>query len=131
MLAFPQKKKPKINIIPLIDIIFLMLVFFMLATNFNKNFQINFKVGNQKEIIDKSINNNLMVLRIKSDKFYLEGKEINLKKLENNYLKIWDSLEIERIIILNDKKSSVQSLISLLDQLKKYELDNVNFSNEH
>ncbi len=130
MLAFPQKKKPKINIIPLIDIIFLMLVFFMLATNFNKNFQINFKVGNQKEIIDKSINNNLMVLRIKSDKFYLEGKEINLKKLENKYLKIWDSLEIERIIILNDKKSSVQSLISLLDQIKKYELDNVNFSNE-
>ena len=130
MLTPPQKKKPKINIIPLIDIIFLMLVFFMLATNFNKNFQINFEVGSQKEIIDKSINNNLMILRIKSDKFYIEGKEINLKDLENKYLKVWDSLKIEKIIILNDKESSVQTLISLLDQIKKYKLDNVNFSNE-
>ena len=107
-----------------------MLVFFMLATNFNKNFQINFEVGSQKEIIDKSINNNLMILRIKSDKFYIEGKEINLKDLENKYLKVWDSLKIEKIIILNDKESSVQTLISLLDQIKKYKLDNVNFSNE-
>ena len=130
MLTFPKKKKPKINIIPLIDIIFLMLVFFMLATNFNKNFQINFKVGNQKEIIDKSIDNNLMILRIKSDKFYLEGQEINLKELEDKYLKIWDSLKLDRIIILNDKKSSVQTLISLLDQIKKYKLDKINFSNE-
>ena len=130
MLTPPQKKKPKINIIPLIDIIFLMLVFFMLATNFNKNFQINFEVGSQKEIIDKSINNNLMILRIKSDKFYIDGKEINLKDLENKYLKVWDSLKIEKIIILNDKESSVQTLISLLDQIKKYKLDNVNFSNE-
>ena len=130
MLTFPKKKKPKINIIPLIDIIFLMLVFFMLATNFNKNFQINFKVGNQKEIIDKSIDNNLMILRIKSDKFYLEGQEINLKELEDKYLKIWDSLKLDRIIILNDNKSSVQTLISLLDQIKKYKLDNVYFSNE-
>ena len=130
MLTFPKKKKPKINIIPLIDIIFLMLVFFMLATNFNKNFQINFKVGNQKEIIDKSIDNNLMILRIKSDKFYLEGQEINLKELEDKYLKIWDSLKLDRIIILNDNKSSVQTLISLLDQIKKYKLDKINFSNE-
>ena len=34
--------KNKVNIIPLIDIIFLMLVFFMLATNFNKDKQIAF-----------------------------------------------------------------------------------------
>ena len=31
-----KKKNIKINIIPLIDIIFLMLVFFMLATNFSE-----------------------------------------------------------------------------------------------
>lgn len=130
MITFPKIKKSKINIIPLIDIIFLMLVFFMLATNFNKNFQINFEVSSQKEIIDRSIDKTLMILKIKSDKIYFKEKVINLKDLEDKYLKNWNSLNFERIIILNDKKSSVQSLISLLDEIKKYKLDNVNFSNE-
>ena len=39
-----RNKKQKINIIPLIDIIFLMLVFFMLATNFVKNEQVSLSV---------------------------------------------------------------------------------------
>ena len=130
MITFPKIKKSKINIIPLIDIIFLMLVFFMLATNFNKNFQINFEVSSQKEIIDRSIDKTLMILKIKSDKIYFKEKVINLKDLEDKYLKNWNSLNFDRIIILNDKKSSVQSLISLLDEIKKYKLDNVNFSNE-
>ena len=37
-----NRKKPKINIVPLIDIIFLMLVFFMLATNFERTKEVNF-----------------------------------------------------------------------------------------
>ena len=43
-----KRQSLKINIIPLIDIIFLMLVFFMLATNFDKNKQISFSVIKQK-----------------------------------------------------------------------------------
>ena len=49
MLAPHKKKNLKINIVPLIDIIFLMLVFFMLATNFDKSQEINFS-------IDKNLN---------------------------------------------------------------------------
>ncbi len=130
MITFPNKKRLRINIIPLIDIIFLMLVFFMLATNFNKNFQINFKVGSQKEVAEKSTDKKLMIIKIKSDKIYFRENEINLESLEDKYLKKWDSLNFEKIIILNDNKSSVQSLISILDQIKKYKLDNVYFSNE-
>ena len=40
MIEKTEKKNSKINIVPLIDIIFLMLVFFMLATNFDKSNQI-------------------------------------------------------------------------------------------
>ena len=39
-----EKKKIKINIIPLIDIIFLMLVFFMLATNFYEKRNMEFSI---------------------------------------------------------------------------------------
>ena len=50
-------KKNKVNIIPLIDIIFLMLVFFMLATNFSEHKEINFSSDSKKETINKTNEN--------------------------------------------------------------------------
>ena len=60
-----KKKNLKINIIPLIDIIFLMLVFFMLATNFTKNNEVSFSVNNQKQISNQQNKDQLMILYLK------------------------------------------------------------------
>ena len=49
-----KKKNIKINIIPLIDIIFLMLVFFMLATNFSEKKEISFNLKKNIEILNDS-----------------------------------------------------------------------------
>ncbi len=125
-----QKKSPRINIIPLIDIIFLMLVFFMLATNFSRNNEISFTLSNQKKVVNQLNKEKLMILNLKNDEIIFDDSSINLNDLEMNYLKKWRSLNYERIVILNDKRSSIQSLISLLDLIKKNKIKNVNFSNE-
>ena len=60
LFIFEKKNKLKVNIIPLIDIIFLMLVFFMLATNFSEDKRIDLSIQNnlaydQKESITLKI----------------------------------------------------------------------------
>ena len=72
-----KKKKLKINIIPLIDIIFLMLVFFMLATNFTRNNEVSFSVNNQKQISNQQNKDQLMILYLKKIKFFLKTKSLN------------------------------------------------------
>ena len=124
----PQKKQLKINIIPLIDIIFLMLVFFMLATNFTKNNQVSFSVNNQKQISNQQNKDQLMILYLKKDKIFFEDKIIKLKDLENKYFDDWNAQNFDKIVILNDKKSSIQVLFNLMDLIKKNQIENVNFS---
>tara|TARA_B100000900_G_C20222706_1_gene570546 strand:+ start:172 stop:579 length:408 start_codon:yes stop_codon:yes gene_type:complete len=131
MLKFKKKNTQKINIIPLIDIIFLMLVFFMLATNFEINKEINFSVSNQKEISDNRNKEKIMLLYLKNNKVFFEKKNLDIKSLENNYLKQWESLGFEKIVILNDKNTSFQTLIMMLDLIKKNKIKNVYFSNEN
>lgn len=123
-----KKKNLKINIIPLIDIIFLMLVFFMLATNFTKNNEVSFSVNNQKQISNKQNNDQLMILYLKDNKIFFEDKIIKLKDLENKYFDNWNSHNFEKIVILNDKKSSIQSLLNLMDLIKKKKIKSVNFA---
>ena len=123
-----KKKKLKINIIPLIDIIFLMLVFFMLATNFTRNNEVSFSVNNQKQISNQQNKDQLMILYLKKDKIFFEDKIIKLKDLENKYFDDWNAQNFDKIVILNDKKSSIQVLFNLMDLIKKKKLNSVNFA---
>ena len=123
-----KKKNLKINIIPLIDIIFLMLVFFMLATNFTKNNEVSFSVNNQKQISNQQNKDQLMILYLKDNKIFFEDKTIKLKDLENKYFDNWNSQKFNKIMILNDKKSSIQILLNLMDLIKKNKIKSVNFS---
>ena len=130
MQKFKIVKKNKVNIIPLIDIIFLMLVFFMLATNFNKDKQISFSSNMAKETIKNENSESILIIKIKNDGYEISDKKIFLDEIEKKYFAQWNSINFKKIVILNDNKSEFQFLITILDLIKKYKIENVNFSNE-
>ena len=123
-----KRKILKVNIIPLIDIIFLMLVFFMLATNFTKNNEVSFSVSSQKQVSNQQNKDLLMILYLKDNKIFFEDKIIKLKDLEDKYFENWNTQNFDKIVILNDKSSSIQILINLMDLIKKNQIKSVNFS---
>ena len=122
------KKKLRINIIPLIDIIFLMLVFFMLATNFSEKREISLSI--KKQTTENPSNQKNLIIKIKNDKFYLIGEPLKKKELEKEILKLTNSNKFENIVILNDENSKLQQLISLLDLLKNNNIENVTFADD-
>ncbi len=123
-----KKKNIKINIIPLIDIIFLMLVFFMLATNFSEKKEISFKLKQSIEILNDSQEN--LLIYIKNNSFVINEESIKNGNLEEKVLSYWNSKNYKNIIILNDKDSNLQELILILDILKKNEIKNVSFADD-
>ena len=123
-----QKKNIKINIIPLIDIIFLMLVFFMLATNFSEKKEISFKLKQNIETLNDSQEN--LLIYIKNNSFVINEDSIKNVNLEEKVMNYWNSKNYKNIIILNDKNSNLQKLILILDILKKNEIKNVSFADD-
>ncbi|MAI29816.1 MAG: hypothetical protein CMP38_06380 [Rickettsiales bacterium] len=123
-----QKKNIKINIIPLIDIIFLMLVFFMLATNFSEKKEINFTLKQNIETLNDNQEN--LLIFIKDNSFIINEDSITNNKIEQKVLNYWNSKNYKNIIILNDKNSNLQKLIFILDILKKNKIKNVSFADD-
>ena len=123
-----EKKKFKINIIPLIDIIFLMLVFFMLATNFYEKRDMEFSI--EKNISENSELKETTVIKIQKNEYVFENKKIEKKSLEDQLLKIWNQESSKNFVILNDKSSEIKTLIYILDILKKNKIKNVTFAND-
>ena len=95
-----KKKIIKINIIPLIDIIFLMLVFFMLATNFSEKKEISFKLKQDIETLNDNQEN--LFIYIKNNSFVINEESIKNRNLEEKVLSYWNSKNYKNIIILND-----------------------------
>ena len=123
-----HQKKIKINIIPLIDIIFLMLVFFMLATNFYEKRNMEFTI--EKSVSENSELEKTIVIKIIQDEYSYKGKKISKSLLEDELLKIRKTENFKNFVILNDKKSEIKSLIYILDIFKKNNINEVTFSND-
>ena len=123
-----KKKNIKINIIPLIDIIFLMLVFFMLATNFSEKKEISFKLKQNIETLNYDQEN--LIIYIKSNSFVINEDLIKSNKIEEKVLSYWNTKIYKNIIILNDDKSNLQKFIFILDILKKNQIKKVSFADD-
>ena len=122
------KKKLKINIIPLIDIIFLMLVFFMLATNFSEKKELGFSI--QKEIAELTAQQNNLIINIVENKYFISDKEIKPSLIEKELLSFWESKKFKNVVILNDNVSNLQELVFLVDLLNKNRIENFTFSDD-
>ena len=123
-----EKKKIKINIIPLIDIIFLMLVFFMLATNFYEKRNMEFSI--EKDISEDSEIKETAIIKIQKNDYFYEDNKINKSQLEEELVIITNNKKFKNFVILNDKSSEIKSLIYILDILKKNKIKNVSFAND-
>ena len=123
-----NKKSLKINIIPLIDIIFLMLVFFMLATNFSEKREVKFSIENT--INTQSSSTKTINIYLKNNQYFLEEKEVKKELLELKVLDLWETNKYKNIVILNDETSEIKILIYLLDLLKKNQINQVTFAND-
>ena len=121
------KKKNKVNIIPLIDIIFLMLVFFMLATNFEMNNHIDMTI-NDSALIDKNEPKVLTIILKNNGGYKINKREINKKQIETEIKNILIKNKYKEVFILNQKNAIVQDLIFLMDILKSNKIDKIFFN---
>ena len=121
--------KKRVNIIPLIDIIFLLLIFFMLATNFNQNQNIDFSTP-EKLTESNSDSSTILDLKIqKNGYFLLDGFTFkNEKELRENILMKWDKKKYSGLLITTEKDVILQNLITTLDIVKSIGISDVSFS---
>ena len=121
--------KKRVKIIPLIDIIFLLLIFFMLATNFNQNQNIDFSTP-EKLTESNSDSDTILDLKIQNNGYFLlDGFTFkNEKELKENILIKWNKKKYSGILITTEKDVILQNLITTLDIVKSIGISDVSFS---
>ena len=110
-------EESSINIAPLIDIVFILLIFFMVTTTFNKDFWLDLErpQAESATALDKS------AIRIHIDHkgdVFLEGKAIHTWMLQNKLKEKLSTRANKDILVVADRRLESGALIHLVDQCR-------------
>ncbi len=112
------RKQPELSIAPLIDIIFLLLIFFMVTTTFAKREGIAVKKP-KAEMAEQLDNQSLAVTIDEKGRVYADDKEIDTAEL-GALVKQHVTTQAEASVIVEaDARADVGVLVKVLDTCKK------------
>lgn len=120
-------RKSLVNLTPLIDVVFILLIFFMLASNFVRWHYIELSVGDASDIeIDHK---KISIIAIDREKSYFLNKEelpidVIIKKVREQVRN-----NVEHPIVVQPKEGTdVQTMVDVLNLLKNFSSDNVSIA---
>ena len=124
-----EKELISINITPLIDIFFLLLVFFMLATSFIQKSTIEVNLSaNEATELDKE-KNTLTIIINKKGTVYFNKKIINTNEIKNLIKSNLKKNPEYKILIKTHKKIPVQKVIRLIEEVRLAGTDKIKLLN--
>lgn len=116
---YRETKQPDLNIIPMIDIMFFLLVFFMLSTMYmveQKTIPVNLPQATSATIDNKT---NFTVTLKDDGSIYLEDQQTDIQTLLMQATKEQKNNPSFAIIIRADKDINYDKVVSFIDILKK------------
>ena len=124
MIEFPKRKKIEVNLIPMINIIFLLLIFFMLTGTVKM--QSNPKVesplsyfGAKPEEFEKNAVN---IIISKTGDFFFENQLVSIETLSQKI----ENFDQKKIFILDiDKNSKIEKLNKIIKLLQEKKINKV------
>jgi len=124
------KQKPVIQMAPLIDIIFLTLVFFMALSIFSQlESELNISVPKAKESKQAVRSPGEIIINIdKKGAITVNQRSLDYKNLENMLLKISALFPNQPVIIRADEKAYHKFVINVLDACASADIWNISFS---
>lgn len=119
-----EKSFVSINITSLIDVVFMLVIFFMLSSSFNKS-SIPISLPSSKNSIQSSDTESIRVTISKEKIIFLNDSITSIKNLSSESQKLLTSLGTRNAVLYSDENVSLGFMISVIDELTKSGIENV------
>ena len=125
-----QRKKARIEIIPMIDVMMFLLVFFVLiSVNVIPALGIKTQQPNSSQVQQLRTKDVQVVVTLgKENVIQIDGKDVELKDLSAAVKRKAGTAEQIAVIVNSDKGAEVQTLIDVMDEIKKSGLGKVSLA---
>jgi biopolymer transport protein ExbD len=125
-----QEEDVNINLTPLIDVVFLLLIFFMVSTTFDTTSQLNIKLPEASETQSSETALKISLMIDAKGNFFVNSRELTNNKSATLKAALERSLINGKIpvVIQSDAASPVQSLVTAMDVVGQLGLPQVSIA---
>ncbi|MFN4899315.1 MAG: ExbD/TolR family protein [Burkholderiales bacterium] len=125
-----QRKKARIEIIPMIDVMMFLLVFFVLiSVNVIPALGIKTQQPNSSQVQQLRTKDVQVVVTLgKENVIQVDGKDVELKDLSAAVKRKAGTADQIAVIVNSDKGAEVQTLVDVMDEIKKSGLGKVSLA---
>ena len=111
------KEETEINLTPMLDVVFIMLIFFIVTTSFVKEagIQVNRPSAATSEQKAKA---NIMVAIRNNNEIWIDKRMVDIRAVRANIEKLKALNSQNSIVIQSDKESKTDILIKVMDQIR-------------
>jgi len=127
-----KKESPELNLTPLIDVVFLLLIFFMVSTTFDKDARIKVELPEASTQDEKPGQEKTLAITIDArGRFYVNQREVintETETLKRAILKAAGERTDLPVIITADARTTHQSVIKVMDAASQLGFVNMIFA---
>ena len=116
-IKYKRKLDASLNMTPMIDIVFLLLIFFLLTTNFITEEGIQIKLPQAQSTAEQT-QEDITVYISKEGKIYLGGKEFNESSLFNRLRDLIGKNRNKLVIVKADREIILNKAVKVMDIAK-------------
>jgi biopolymer transport protein ExbD len=121
----PKEEETRLGIAPLVDIVFLLLIFFMVTSNFDVASGVRIKLPRvENKTLDYEKNRIVLVID-KSGQIYIEGQKVDLNTLKEKLEIFVREKGIIQVILQADKDVAHGHVVRIMDLAKTAGVDSI------
>jgi len=116
----------KISLTPIIDVVFILLIFFMLATNFQSFNKTDIRLSNESASMAQSDKQIYLVEFNKKGEYKLNNKNLSLVEVKNKIVEgIKENEDEYMVVIKGSKDTDVQDVLNVIAKFKINQINNI------
>lgn len=122
-----KKSSVELNIAPLIDMVFILLIFFLVNTSFVKEagIEVNRPTASTAQLQQKTA---IMVAIDKENRIFMENREIDVRAVRANVERALAENPEGGVVIISDKLSNAGIVISVMDGCRMAGAQNISLA---
>ena len=121
------KSKRIVSLTPLIDVVFILLIFFMLVSNFSKYNAIEVNAPSPSTKRSNDIEGSLLIRLAENGDIDIAGKPTNMGKVTDIVKKALEKNPDQQILIKPHTDLEIQKVVNLIDELATLGISNFSF----
>lgn len=126
-----EKEPLDVNLTPLIDVVFLLLIFFMVTTTFQKDAELNINLPQASATESTQKNEPIEISVNQNGRYYIDGKELTNARpqtIQNALQEASLGQKDRALVIRGDAKANYQNIITVMDVASKLGLVNISLA---